>query len=58
MSEENIKLLRDGLKNYKIDCDDIMLDRFETYREILVDFNQHMNLTGSQTKERYISSTS
>ena len=38
MSEENIKLLRDGLKNYKIDCDDIMLDRFETYREILVDF--------------------
>lgn len=55
MSEENIKLLRDGLKNYKIDCDDIMLDRFETYREILVDFNQHMNLTGiTDQREVYI----
>jgi|SRR3712207_579548 len=55
MSDENVELLREGLKNYNIDCDDTMLRRFETYREILVDFNKHMNLTGiTEQRQVYI----
>lgn len=55
MSDNNMELLREGLKNYSIDCDNAMLERFETYRKILVDFNQHMNLTGiTEQRQVYI----
>lgn len=55
MSTENIELLRDGLKGYNIDVDDSMLEKFEKYREILVEYNKVMNLTGiTEQREVYI----
>ena len=55
MSQENIDLLKKGLESYDIEVDDTMLDRFEKYREILVEFNKHMNLTGiTEQREVYI----
>lgn len=52
---DNIELLRSGLESYNIDVDDKMLERFEKYREILVEFNKHMNLTGiTEQREVYI----
>lgn len=55
MSQENIDLLKEGLESYDIDVNDTMLDRFEKYREILVEFNKHMNLTGiTEQREVYI----
>lgn len=55
MSQENIDLLKKGLESYDISVDDTMLDRFEKYREILVEFNKHMNLTGiTEQREVYI----
>ncbi|MCR1955054.1 16S rRNA (guanine(527)-N(7))-methyltransferase RsmG [Clostridioides mangenotii] len=51
----NRDLLKSGLKEFGIDTDDSMLDKFSNYREILVEWNQKMNLTGiEEEKEVYI----
>lgn len=55
MSIENRELLRKGLIDFKIDVDDNMLDRFEKYREVLVEYNKYMNLTGiTEQRDVYI----
>lgn len=55
MSIENIEILKNGLKEFNIEADSAMLERFETYRELLVEYNKHMNLTGiTEQKEVYI----
>lgn len=55
MSRENIELLENGLKNFNIDVNDTMLEKFEKYREILVEYNKNMNLTGiTEQREVYI----
>lgn len=55
MSRENIELLENGLKNFNIDVNDTMLEKFEKYREILVECNKNMNLTGiTEQREVYI----
>lgn len=46
MSKDNRELLKMGLEKFNINVNDIMLDNFEKYREILVEYNKHMNLTG------------
>lgn len=52
---ENIKLLKNRLVDFSINVDETMLDRFEKYRQILVEYNQHMNLTGiTEQREVYI----
>ncbi len=52
MSKE---ILKDGLLNFGINPDDKMLNDFKIYREILVDWNQKMNLTGiEEEKEVYV----
>ncbi|WP_185624698.1 16S rRNA (guanine(527)-N(7))-methyltransferase RsmG [Peptostreptococcus canis] len=52
---ENRELLRKGLIDFKIDVDDNMLDRFEKYREVLVEYNKYMNLTGiTEQRDVYI----
>ena len=43
---ENVELLKKGLADFSIQVDDLMVDRFEKYRQVLVEYNQHMNLTG------------
>ena len=51
----NRDILKNGLKNLGISVDDKMLNDFNIYREILVDWNQKMNLTGIEDeKEVYI----
>ena len=51
----NRDILKNGLENLGITVDDKMLDDFNIYREILVDWNQKMNLTGIEDeKEVYI----
>lgn len=51
----NTEMLRQGLKNFGIEPSDKMLNDFKVYREILVDWNQKMNLTGiEEEKEVYI----
>lgn len=55
MSIENRELLRKGLIDFKIDVDDNMIDRFEKYREVLVEYNKYMNLTGiTEQRDVYI----
>lgn len=52
---ENIELLKNTLVDFSINVDETMLDRFEKYRQILVEYNQHMNLTGiTEQREVYI----
>lgn len=52
---ENIELLKKGLADFSIPVDDLIVDRFEKYRQILVEYNQHMNLTGiTEQREVYI----
>ena len=52
---ENIELLKKGLADFSIQVDDLMVDRFEKYRQVLVEYNQHMNLTGiTEQREVYI----
>ena len=52
---ENIELLKNRLVDFSINVDETMLDRFEKYRQILVEYNQHMNLTGiTEQREVYI----
>ena len=51
----NKDILKNGLENLGIAVDDKMLNDFNIYREILVDWNQKMNLTGIEDeKEVYI----
>ena len=51
----NTEMLRQGLKDFGIEPSDKMLNDFKVYREILVDWNQKMNLTGiEEEKEGYI----
>lgn len=53
--EINRKILKDGLMSFNIKSDEEMIDRFEMYRNILVKYNQHMNLTGiTEQREVYI----
>lgn len=52
---ENIELLKNTLVDFSINVDETILDRFEKYRQILVEYNQHMNLTGiTEQREVYI----
>ncbi len=51
----NRELLKKGLEDLGITTTDKILDGFNVYREILVDWNQKMNLTGiEEEKEVYI----
>ncbi|MEG2983939.1 MAG: 16S rRNA (guanine(527)-N(7))-methyltransferase RsmG [Peptostreptococcaceae bacterium] len=51
----NRDILRYGIKDLGIEPTDKMLENFKTYRDILVDWNQKMNLTGIEDeKEVYI----
>nr|WP_314276609.1 16S rRNA (guanine(527)-N(7))-methyltransferase RsmG [uncultured Peptostreptococcus sp.] len=43
---ENIELLKNGLTDFSIQVDDKVLDMFEKYRQVLIEYNKHMNLTG------------
>lgn len=47
----NKELLKKGLSNFNIDADDKMVDDFSKYREILVEWNQKMNLTGIEDEK-------
>ena len=47
----NRDILKNGLKNLGISVDDKMLNDFNIYREILVDWNQKMNLTGIEDEK-------
>lgn len=52
---ENVKLLRKGLLEFRIDADEKMLNDFEEYRLILEEYNKVMNLTGiTEQREAYI----
>lgn len=52
---DNREMLKKGLEDLGIDVKDKMLEDFRIYREILVDWNQKMNLTGiEEEKEVYI----
>ncbi|MGL6105678.1 16S rRNA (guanine(527)-N(7))-methyltransferase RsmG [Romboutsia sp.] len=52
---DNREMLKKGLEDLGIDTNDKMLEDFKIYREILVDWNQKMNLTGIEDeKEVYI----
>ena len=51
----NREILKSGLENFGIEVTDEILDNFRIYREILVDWNQKMNLTGiEEEKDVYI----
>ena len=47
----NRDILKKGLENLGIAVDDKMLNDFNIYREILVDWNQKMNLTGIEDEK-------
>ncbi|MGL5330051.1 MAG: 16S rRNA (guanine(527)-N(7))-methyltransferase RsmG [Peptostreptococcaceae bacterium] len=51
----NEDILRNGIKDFGIEVDDKMINDLKIYREILVDWNQKMNLTGiEEEKEVFI----
>lgn len=51
----NEDILRQGIKDFGIDVNDQMISDLKTYRELLVDWNQKMNLTGiEEEKEVFI----
>ena len=51
----NRDILKNGLEDLGISVDDKILNDFNIYREILVDWNQKMNLTGIEDeKEVYV----
>lgn len=47
----NKELLKKGLSNFNIDADDKMVDDFSKYRDILIEWNQKMNLTGIEDEK-------
>jgi 16S rRNA (guanine527-N7)-methyltransferase len=50
---ENIDLLKQGLEVYKIDADNEIVERFNIYKETLLEWNEKINLT-AVTDEREI----
>lgn len=51
----NVDILKNGIETFGIEADERMIERFKDYREILVEWNQKMNLTGIEDeKEVYI----
>ena len=51
----NEEILRQGINGFGIEANDQMINDLKTYREILVDWNQKMNLTGiEEEKEVFI----
>ena len=51
----NEDILRQGIKDFGLEVNDQMISDLKTYREILVDWNQKMNLTGiEEEKEVFI----
>lgn len=46
MTNENRELLKKGIEEFNLVADEKTLDRFKTYRELLAQWNQKMNLTG------------
>ena len=51
----NIDILRQGIEDFGIEASDKMLADFQKYKDILVEWNQKMNLTGIEDeKEVYI----
>ncbi|QJA09808.1 16S rRNA (guanine(527)-N(7))-methyltransferase RsmG [Romboutsia sp. CE17] len=51
----NEDILRQGIKDFGIDVNDQMISDLKTYRELLVEWNQKMNLTGiEEEKEVFI----
>ena len=51
----NEDILRQGIKDFGIDVNDQMISDLKTYRELLVEWNQKMNLTGiEEQKEVFI----
>lgn len=52
---ENREILKKGIEELELPINDKILDNFKIYRDILVDWNQKMNLTGiEEEKEVYI----
>ena len=49
----NEDILRQGIKDFGIEVNDQMISDLKTYREILVDWNQKMNLTGIEEDDEY-----
>lgn len=47
----NKELLKKGITEFNIDVDEKMIDDFSMYREILVEWNQKMNLTGIEDEK-------
>ena len=47
----NKELLKKGITEFNIDVDEKMIDDFSIYREILVEWNQKMNLTGIEDEK-------
>lgn len=51
----NADILKKGIEDIGLKCSDETIDKFSKYREILVEWNQKMNLTGiEEEKEVYI----
>lgn len=51
----NADILKQGIEDLGLKCTDKTIDKFSKYREILVEWNQKMNLTGIEDeKEVYI----
>ena len=51
----NAEILKKGIEDLGINCTDNTVEKFRLYREILVDWNQKMNLTGIEDeREVYI----
>lgn len=47
----NKEILKKGIIDFNIDADEKMINDFSVYREILVDWNQKMNLTGIEDEK-------
>ena len=47
----NIDILRQGIEDFGIEASDKMLADFQKYKDILVEWNQKMNLTGIEDEK-------
>lgn len=47
----NIEILRNGIEDFGIEASDKMLTDFQKYKEVLVEWNQKMNLTGIEDEK-------
>lgn len=50
----NVELLKEGLSLYGIDAKDEMIERFNIYNELLIEWNKVMNLTAITEEEEII----